>query len=55
MVNAGLRLLNNVLGVYVVQFPCFLPVLVSRVWDIFSGIDPCLSLARASQSTFINT
>jgi hypothetical protein len=43
-VNASLRWLNNDSGVFLVQdsFPCFL--LVSRVWDISSGIGPCLPL-----------
>ncbi len=34
--NAILRWLNNVSGVYLVQVPCFL--LVSRVWEISSGM-----------------
>jgi hypothetical protein len=34
---------NIVSGVYLVQFPCFL--LVSKVWDIPSGIGPCFPLA----------
>jgi hypothetical protein len=39
-VNASLRWLNNVVGVYLAHFPCFL-----LVWDISSGIGPCFPLA----------
>jgi hypothetical protein len=37
-VNASLRWLNNIGGVYLTQVPCFL--LVSRIWQISSGIGP---------------
>jgi hypothetical protein len=52
-VNASLRWLNNVVGVYLVQvFFCFL--LVSRVWDILSGIDACFPLAEGLCKFYAN-
>ncbi len=39
--------LNNVSDLYFSRFPCLL--LVSRVWDISSGIGPCFTLARTMQ------
>jgi hypothetical protein len=43
VVNAILRWLYNVTGMYLARFPYFL--LVSRVWDISSGIVPFFPLA----------
>jgi hypothetical protein len=43
-VNASLRWLSNVSGVYLVQVSSSF-LLVSGVWDIFSGIGPCFPLA----------
>jgi hypothetical protein len=42
-VSASLRWLNNFSGCTLSRYPCFL--LVSRIWDISSGIGPCFPLA----------
>jgi hypothetical protein len=42
-VNASLRWLNNVSSMYLTHVSCFL--LVSRIWQVSSGIGPCFPLA----------